>query len=273
MGLLFISIRFLDILDILVFAFLLYQVYNLIKGTAAINIFAGVFGVYLLWLLVRAMNMQLLNSVLGLFFGVGVIAVIIVFQPELRRGFLLLGSKYFTQERFPILRHLQRTNDYYSIKVNEIVIACRSMSMTNTGALIVIQKSTSLKGIIKVKEIIDANTTTRLLLNIFFKNSPLHDGAVIIDGASIHAARCILPLSEKFISGDYGMRHRAAIGITEITDAVCVAVSEETGIISFVKEGIMKACKDSKELQILLEEEFYQAKESSSIEKLFEKIK
>lgn len=271
MDLIFISIRILDVLDILLFAFLLYQAYKLIKGTIAINIFVGIFAVYLLWLFVKALNMQLLNSILGLFFGVGVVAIIIVFQPELRKGFLLLGSRYFSQDKFPFLRHLQGTNNYFSIKVDEIIIACRTMSLTKTGALIVIQKSSGLSGIIKIKDILDAKTSSRLLVNIFFKNSPLHDGAVIIDGDTIHAARCILPISEKYILGDYGMRHRAAIGITEITDAVVVVVSEETGNISFIKEGKMYACSDYKELQIHLEKEFPQTKEPSTIEKIFDK--
>jgi len=274
MNLLFINIRILDVLDILLFAFLLYQVYNLIKGTAAINIIAGIFGVYLVWLFVRAINMVLISSILGLFFGVGVIALIIVFQPELRKGFLMLGSRYFTQEKFPLLRHLPgSTTSYFSIKVEEIVVACRTMSYTKTGALIVLQKTSGLSGLIKVKDILDASTSSRLLVNIFFKNSPLHDGAVIINGSKIYAARCILPISEKFILGDYGMRHRAAIGISEITDAVVVVVSEETGNISFVKEGNMFLCKDSKELQKFLEEEFKQAKEATAFDKLFDKGK
>jgi len=273
MELLFISIRILDILDILLFAFLLYQVYNLIKGTSAISIFAGIFVVYLLWVLVKALNMQLIGSILGLFFGVGVIALIIVFQPELRKGFLMLGSKYLTQERFPFLKHLQGQTTYYSINVEEIVVACRTMSITKTGALIVIQKTTGLSGIIQFKDILNARTTSRLLVNIFFKNSPLHDGAVIIDGATIHAARCILPISEKQILGDYGMRHRAAIGITEITDAVSIVVSEETGNISFVKEGNMFICDDYRNLQEFLSDEFKQASEPSGLEKLFDKVK
>ncbi len=257
MNLLFITIRLLDVIDILLVAFLLYQVYTLIRGTVAIKIFLGIFAIYLLWLFVKALNMQLLGSILGQFIGVGVIALIIVFQPELRKGFLLLGSRYFTQNKFKFLRYFQTASSKVaSINIIEIVKACRTMSMTKTGALIVFERSIDLRPFVQIKDVLNAETSSRLLVNIFFKNSPLHDGAVIIKGKVLFAARCVLPISEKQIPAEYGMRHLAAVGITELTDAVTIVVSEQTGTISFIKEGQIYVCKDSKELQEKLENDF-----------------
>ncbi len=271
MELIFITVRFLDILDILVFAFLLYQIYMLIKGTTAINIFTGVFALYVLWLFVKALNMQLLSSILGQFIGVGVIALIIVFQPELRKGLLLLGSRQFSQERFSFMRLFTGGSNYSSrVKITEIVTACRSLSMTKTGALIVFQKNTNLSSYLTIKDVLNADTSSRLLVNIFVKNSPLHDGAVVINGPKIYAARCVLPISELELPGDFGMRHRAAAGITELTDSVVIVVSEETGNISFVKEGKFEIDISTKELLALMEKEFLvESTKQSPIERFF----
>ena len=270
MPLLFLTIRFLDILDILLFAFVLYQVYKLIRGTYAIKIVLGVFAVYLFWNFVKALNMQLLSSILGQFIGVGVIALIIVFQPELRKGFLLLGSRYLTQERFPFLSKLWSGEiRNYSVKVSEIVTACRSMSMTKTGALIVIERETSLESYLNNKDIVNADTSSRMLVNIFFKNSPLHDGAVIIKGEKIYAARCVLPLSERDLPANFGMRHRAAIGISELTDAVVVTVSEETGAISLIIGGEIEQGITTKKLEGELEHLFKQEQEKTVFENFF----
>ena len=257
MNLLFITVRILDVIDILLVAFLLYQVYILIRGTVAMKIFIGITAIYFLWLFVKALNMHLLGTILGQFIGVGVIAILIVFQPELRKGLLLVGSRYFTKDKFKILRYFKDTTKSVStINILEIVKACRTMSMTKTGALIVFEKSIDLEAFVQVKDVLNAETTSRLLVNIFFKNSPLHDGAIIIRDKILYAARCILPISEKQIPAKYGLRHLAAVGITEVTDAVTVVVSEETGTISFIKEGHIYVCNDSKELQEKLEKEF-----------------
>jgi diadenylate cyclase len=271
MDLLFITIRFLDILDILLFAFLLYQVYILIRGTTAINIFAGVFALYLLWLFVKALNMQLLSSILGQFIGVGVIALIIVFQPELRKGLLLLGSRQFSQERFSFLKYFTGGSNYTNrVKIREIVTACRSLSMTKTGALIVFQKNSNLSSYLQIKDILNADTSSRLLVNIFVKNSPLHDGAVVIIGPKIYAARCVLPISEAELPGNLGMRHRAALGITEQSDAAVIVVSEETGNISFVKEGKLNTDLTTKDLSSILEAEFViESTRQSPLERIF----
>lgn len=240
MELVFIHIRILDFIDILLVAFLLYQLYSIIKGTAAINIFIGIFSVYLLWLIVKALNMQLLGSILGQVIGVGVIALIIVFQQEIRRFLLILGSRYFSKERFSI----ENWFGFYSrkkaprIKINSIVLACKHMSASKTGALITIKKNTGLRMYAESGDILDAETSSRLLESIFFKNSPLHDGAVIIEGKTIVAARCVLPSTNRMdVPAHYGMRHRAALGITEETDALAIIVSEETGRISLADSG------------------------------------
>lgn len=237
---LFISIRILDIIDILLVALLLYQIYVLIKGTVAINIFMGIFSLYIFWLIVKALNMELLSSILGQIIGVGVIALIIVFQQEIRRFLLLIGSRYFSKNRFSIERLFRIKTEKYDSPVNieAIVKASRNLSEQKVGALIVITKESNLKLYAETGDTINAETSSRLIENIFFKNSPLHDGAMIIQNNLIYAVRCVLPLSENpDLPASYGLRHRAAIGISEITDALVVVVSEETGRISFVKNG------------------------------------
>ncbi|MDY0254797.1 MAG: diadenylate cyclase CdaA [Tenuifilaceae bacterium] len=237
---LFISIRILDIIDILLVAILFYQIYMLIRGTVAINIFLGIFAIYIFWLVVKALNMELLSSILGQIIGVGVIALIIVFQQEIRRFLLLLGTRYFSKNRFSIEKMLMMKGEKYDTPVNieAIVRACRNMSEAKIGALIVITQKSNLQLYAETGDIINAETSSRLIENIFFKNSPLHDGAMIIKNNLIYAVRCILPLTEKTnLSATYGLRHRAALGISEITDALVITISEETGKISFVFEG------------------------------------
>ncbi len=236
---LFITIRFLDVLDVLMVAFLLYQLYLLIKGTVAFNIFIGIFVVYLFWLLVRALNMELIGTLMGQFIGVGVLALIVVFQQEIRRFLLLIGSNNQ-------VNRLLRTDRLFasdsttatSQDVKLIVKACENMARTYTGALIVIAQKSELREFVRTGERINARISDALLETIFFKNTPLHDGAVIITGNLIVAARCILPITDKHdLDPSLGLRHRAAIGITEVTDALAVVVSEETGKISFARAG------------------------------------
>ncbi len=235
----FITLRFLDILDIVLVAFLLYQLYLLIRGTAAINIFIGIFALYLLWLIVRALDMQLLGSILGQVIGVGVIALIIVFQQEIRRFLLLIGSRYMSNYRFSIVDFFSfKRKPKPKIRINEIVKACTDMSAFKTGALISIAQRDNLTNYAKTGIIINADTSSRLLESIFFKNNPLHDGSVIIRKEKIYAASCVLPASERAdLPPHFGMRHRAAIGLTERTDAVVIVVSEETGAISFAENS------------------------------------
>ncbi len=254
----FITIRILDIIDILLVAFLLYQMYNLIKGTTAINIFIGIFSVYLLWLIVRALNMQLLGSILGQVIGVGVIALIIVFQPEIRKFFLMVGNRYVKKKRFSIEKLFSFGEDESKeVNIAAIVNASTNMSAQKTGALIVLTHESDLYSIIKTGDIINSDTSSRLLESIFFKNSPMHDGAVIIRKDKIAAARCVLPSTDRIdLPPQFGMRHRAALGITEKTDASVVIVSEETGSISFVQHGEIEYNISPNHLQKLIEDEF-----------------
>jgi len=251
----FITIRFLDVIDVLLVAILLYEVYKLIKGTAAINIFLGVIALYLLWKLVRYYEMELLSEILNRFVSVGIIVLIIVFQQEIRQFLLLVGKPAFIKRGF--FRWKWAINQEILTDITPIVKACENMSKTNTGALIVLAKTNELKYYIETGEVIDANISDRLIENIFFKNSPLHDGAVVIIGNKIKSAKCILPVSESHnIPAHLGLRHRAGLGITEQSDALSIVVSEQTGSISLCKNGEIK--KDLKPLQLkeILEEEF-----------------
>jgi diadenylate cyclase len=235
----FITIRILDIIDIILVAVLLYQVYRLIKGTVAINIFVAVFAVYLIWLVVKALNMELLSSILGQIIGVGVIALIIVFQQEIRRFLLIIGTRYLSRKNFS-LESLFSVNIKTSSSVNvaAIVQACENLGATKTGALIVIARKSELSTIAEGGDILNADTSSRMLESIFFKNSPLHDGAAIIIGEKIYAASCVLPTSENiYLPANFGTRHRAALGTAEKTDAIIIVVSEETGYISVCMSG------------------------------------
>ncbi|QIA07960.1 diadenylate cyclase CdaA [Draconibacterium halophilum] len=262
----FITIRFLDILDILLVAFLLYQLYRLIKGTVAFNIVIGLFSLYLVWLIVRALNMQLLGSIMGQFIGVGVLALIIVFHPEIRKFLVFIGTNY-NVNKILMLDKLFGQGKPKSIKhrqIENIVEACQAMGKTKTGALIVIAMETELNEQINTGEKINAKISSVLIRTIFFKNSPLHDGAIIIKGNRIVAAGCILPLTQKDLDKALGLRHRAAIGMTENSDALCIIVSEERGSISVAQKGEIKR-RVSKEtlVQILEENIFYDDKTTS----------
>ena len=254
----FITIRFLDIIDILLVAFLLYQIYNLIRGTTAINIFIGIFTLYLLWLLVKALNMNLLSSILGQVIGVGVIALIIVFQQEVRRFLLIISTRYVRNRKFSLEKLFSfGEKELVEVNIDSIVSACSNMSAFKTGALIAISKRSDLMSFIRTGDVINADTSSRLLESIFFKNSPLHDGAVIIKKDKIAAARCVLPATDRIdLPPQFGMRHRAALGIAEKTDAVVILVSEETGAISFAKEEDIETNIGPNRLRQILEKEF-----------------
>ncbi len=236
----FITIRFLDILDILLVAYLLFMVYRLIKGTVAFNIVIGLFSLYLMWLVVKALNMELLGSIMGQFIGVGILALIIVFHPEIRRFLVFIGTNYNVNRILSLdkLFNAGRVRTINSDHISRLVDACKSMALSKTGALIVITHKSELDEQINSGERINSGISNLLLLSIFFKNSPLHDGAVIIKGNKIVAAGCILPLTQKKLKNKkLGLRHRAAIGITEGSDALAIIVSEERGVISTSKGG------------------------------------
>ncbi len=237
----FASIGWIDILDILLVLVLLYEGYKLMKGTGANKIFVGLIAIVLLWRLVEFLHMPLTSAILGGIVNVGAIAIFIIFQPEIRRFLQMFGTQNIIQrgkKEFSFLRYLFRDSDEAKLSIAPIIEACTLMSKEMTGALIIIAKEHKLEYPISTGERIDARISAQLLENIFYKNSPLHDGAVIIDHNKIVAARCILPVSANpNIPVSLGLRHRSAIGITEQTDAVAIVVSEQTGAISYIKAG------------------------------------
>lgn len=237
---LFITIRVLDVVDILLVAFLLFQMYRIIKGTIAFSIFIGFFLVYVAWLVIKAMNMELLGTLMGQFIGVGVLALIVVFQQEIRRFLLLIGTNYQLSHSFGLekLFASEKVKPTTNQHIREIVRACDNMARSKTGALIVIPLNSELKDIIRSGEKMNARISSALLETIFFKNTPLHDGAVVVLGNRIAAARCILPLTERHdLDPTHGLRHRAAVGISEVSDALAIVVSEEKGTISLAVNG------------------------------------
>lgn len=253
----FLDVKLADVIDVLLVAYLLYALYNLLKGTAAINIFVGIVSVFLIWRLVTALRMEMLSQILGAFISVGFIALIVVFQPEIRQFLLLVGTPRFMDKKrsrwFSKLNLSKPTH----LDVDSIVAACRKMSVSKTGALIILAKDNELRQFVETGQILDAQISDELLMNIFFKNSPLHDGAVIIIGNKIKAARSILPVSSsKNVSVGLGLRHRAAMGVTERTDAIAVVVSEETGEVSYVKKGVIIQNVNLSHLKNFLEKEF-----------------
>ncbi|MDJ1485330.1 diadenylate cyclase CdaA [Cytophagaceae bacterium DM2B3-1] len=235
----FLEITWVDALDIALVAFLLYQLYRLLKGSVAITIFLGFLSVYFFYLLVKAMEMKLLTEILGQFMGVGVIAVLILFQQEIRKFLLLIGqTTVFNNENIILNRLRQNLTIHRRMDIVPIVDAVKTLSSSQTGALLVFEQRADLKLYADSGDLLDAAISKRLLVSIFSKVSPLHDGAVLIANNRICAARCILPVSERQdIPARFGLRHRAAIGLTETTDALVVVVSEETGQISMVKSG------------------------------------
>lgn len=235
----FLDISIVNMIDIALVAALLYQVYKLLKGSVAIKIFLGFLSLYLIYLLVRALRMELLSAILGQFMGVGVIAAIIIFAPEIRKFLLIVGrSSIFSDDN--ILKDILffwRKKENTAFNISPIIDASKNLAGSNTGALMVISSSTELKFYAESGDILDAELSKRLLISIFNKYSPLHDGAVIIYKGRIKAARCILPVTEREVPAQFGLRHRAGIGMSEATDALILVVSEETGQISMMKNG------------------------------------
>ncbi|MDE5889937.1 MAG: diadenylate cyclase CdaA, partial [Bacteroidales bacterium] len=252
----------IDILDILLVALMIFLIFRWIRGSAAWNIFVAILSLYLLRFIVSVLGMKLTANIMDLVLDVGVLALIVIFQPEIRRFLMRLGNRYQmnTKGKGLIDKFLNRVGKkgvLDSDAVNEVTEACRRMSESKTGALIVIPHSTPLDDIIDTGDRIDAAIHRRLLMNLFFKNSPLHDGAVVLSSDRIVAARCTLPITEKTnIPPSYGMRHKAAIGISEESDADVIVVSEETGGISFVKAGNVTRIGNINELKLMLSNSF-----------------
>lgn len=259
----FLNISFIDILDIILVGLLIYQIFKLIRGTAAMGIFFGILIILFAWIVVDALNMKLTSTIISQVIGVGAIAIIILFQQEIRRFLLHIGMKYMKSGKrnglFRFFFGQSQKAELNSKSVNEIVEACIRMSDDKTGALIIIPHLSRLDTIIETGDTIDARISHRLIMNIFFKNSPLHDGAMIVSGDRIVAARCTLPISENpNLPSHFGMRHKAAIGITEETDADAIVVSEETGRISFINDGTAVMINNSGELRDAIEKSFKQ---------------
>ena len=255
----FIDISFIDVLDILMVGLLIYWLIRAVRGTSAVNIFIGILLIYVVWIVSRAVGMKLLSFILGQILGVGVVALLVIFQPEIRRFLLRITSSTASARRgvFNKLFRQASAGGMRPIDLEELTAACRRMSETKTGALIVIRHGSSLNEFIDTGDEIDARINRRLIENIFFKNTPLHDGAMIISQDHIIAARCTLPISARTdIPAHYGMRHRAAIGLSEISDASVIVVSEETGGVSFVQNGNIKTMGSITELRLAIESSY-----------------
>jgi len=261
----FIQIRWIDIIDILLVAVLLYELYKLLKGTVAINIFFGIVALVLIWQVVYALQMELLSKILGAFISVGFIALIVIFQPEIRSFLLALGTTTFLRKKGRRFLFWRFSIDRQSmIDANAIVMACNHMGELKQGGLIILTRKNELKQYVNTGEVIDAQLSAPLIENIFHGQGPLHDGAVIVTQNKIVAAACILPVSGNTeIPKRLGLRHRAAVGITEVSDAIAIIVSEESGKISYALEGKLINKVSVAELKSFLVTEFY--KDSSSV--------
>ncbi len=252
----FLDFKITDIIDIILVAVLLYYIYKLVRGTVAINIFIGIVIVWGFWKLTQLLDMKMISSMVGGFMSVGLIALIIVFQQEIRKFLLMIGSTNLDKRNWAKRFKILRQNGLADIDVNGLIAACEKMAKNKTGALLVFKRANSLDFVKSSGDSMRAEVNQPLLESIFFKNSPLHDGAAIIEDNMITATRVVLPVSnERHIPLRYGLRHRAAVGITEKTDAVALVVSEETGEVSYIKNGDFKRFKDFTELKKILEKD------------------
>ena len=258
----FLQMKIVDILDIILLGVIIFLAFRWLRGSSAMSIFVAIVSLYIIRVLVGAFDMRLMTAIMDMILDVGVLALIVIFQPEIRKFLIRLGNRYMNNAKGreiidKILGKKNGTNMSASEEVNEITEACRRMSEEKTGALIVITHKNPLEEVIGTGDRIDAGIHRRLITNLFFKNSPLHDGALVISGDRIVAARCTLPITERTnIPAHYGMRHKAAIGITEESDADAIVVSEETGKISFVKNGSVTAINNINELKLMLNASF-----------------
>lgn len=244
----FIGFRLIDVLDIVIVAYLVYKILGFIQETRAQQLVRGLVVLGIVFFLSDFLNLYLLNWLLRNFVTMGLFALIVLFQPELRRGLEQLGRRNIVSGQF---RSLDKENAIEVVK--EIVAAVDDFSATRTGALIVFERETMLNDIIETGTIVDARISVRLLGNLFYEGSPLHDGAVIIRGDRIHAASCVLPLTEKKnIGRNLGTRHRAGLGVSEVSDALVIVVSEETGVISVAENGNFRRFMDLKSVEKIL---------------------
>ena len=244
----FVGFRLIDVLDIVIVAYLVYKILGFIQETRAQQFVRGLVVLGIVFFLSDFLKLYLLNWLLRNFVTMGLFALIVLFQPELRRGLEQLGRRNIVSGQF---RSLDKENAIEVVK--EIVAAVDDFSATRTGALIVFERETMLNDIIETGTIVDARISVRLLGNLFYEGSPLHDGAVIIRGDRIHAASCVLPLTEKKnIGRNLGTRHRAGLGVSEVSDALVIVVSEETGVISVAENGNFRRFMDLKSVEKIL---------------------
>ena len=253
----FLHLAWTDILDIFFVAVIIFFAFRWIKGSSAMNIFIAIIILLLIWFISSALDMKMISTLLGTVLDVGTIAIIIIFQPEIRRFLNKIGrSAGSTIGKRSFLRKFWPTRTAANLSadsVSEMVRACEAMSLQKCGALILIRKGDMLEDIIATGDTVDAHICSRLLQNIFFKNSPLHDGAMVIGDDRIIAARCTLPITDRQdLPAQFGMRHKAAVGISEVSDCDVVVVSEETGGISFVHGGEVTHISNINTLRLLL---------------------
>lgn len=260
----FLDIGFKDVLDILLVTILLSQVYKLMKGSVAIKVFVGFLFLYLIYLVVNALQMELLSTILGQFMGVGVLAAIILFQQEIRKFLLMVGRTGFSDDGtwWKNVRFWSQNGKAQRANITPITEAAKALAGSSTGALIVLSSDSPLKFYAESGDAMDSIVSKRLLLAIFNKYSPLHDGAVIIHKDRIVAARCILPVTERDnIPAQYGLRHRAGLGMSENTQSFIIAVSEETGQISTMQNGVVSHNISSQELRTQINKYLHEPKD------------
>lgn len=240
-----------DALDIILVAFLLFYLYRIMKESGTINIFVGVLAFIAVWVVAsEILEMRLIGTILDKFMSIGLLILVILFQDQIKRFLVELGSHHRWNFLKQLFRHKKSTADDSRRWTMPIVYACMNMSKSKTGALIVIEQNISLDNYEKTGDIIDATINTRLIENIFFKNSPLHDGALIIAHDRIKSAGCILPVShDTNVPRSFGLRHRSALGISQATDAFAIIVSEETGNISVAHHGVLSTRLSSTDLE------------------------
>lgn len=243
-----------DILDILIVAMLLYYVYRLMKSSGTLSLFYGVLLFIVIWVVASEIfGMRMTGTILDKFMGIGLIVLVILFQDQIKRFLIDIGSQRKLKVFRRLFRHDDRDDEVLHASVMAVVYACMSMSKSKTGALICVQRRVPLGDYEKTGDIIDADINVRLIENIFFKNSPLHDGAMIISDHRIKSVGCILPVSHDMnVPKNFGLRHRAALGLSQVTDAVCVVVSEETGHISVADNGSLKSKVSTSDLEHFL---------------------
>lgn len=239
-----------DIIDIIIVALLLFYLYRMMKSSGAISLFYGVLAFIVVWVLAyEIFDMRLTGTIVDKFMSIGLIVLVILFQDQIKRVLIDLGVRGNIKNIFRRFKHDKDDTTLHK-EVMAVVYACMSMSKSKTGALIVYQRKVPLSDYEKTGDIIDADINTRLIENIFFKNSPLHDGAMIIANHRIASVGCILPVSHDMnIPKHLGLRHRAALGMSRVTDALCVVVSEETGAISIASDGNIRLKVSSSELE------------------------